>query len=93
MVVESLSHHISFEHVLTKKNYEHMIIMAKLFEAGVRAVIDDFKLEWDWYRMQARIPIMPTTGSKVYEDFHNIELHNPIHTFPDEQGCYNCYFP
>ena len=61
-----------------------MINMAKLFEAGGRAVIDEFKLEWNCYRMGARIeywdhPIMPTTGSKVYENFPDIELHNSIH--------------
>jgi hypothetical protein len=36
--------------VLTKKSYENIINMAKLLEAGVRAVIDEFKLEWAWHR-------------------------------------------
>ena len=53
--------------------------MAKLFEASLRAVIDEFKLEWEWYRMEARIPIIPTTGLRLQEDFPNIDLHIPIH--------------
>lgn len=80
----------SLEKVITRKNFNMMMPLARRFEKGIKDAIDEIGLPWHVVRLGVRIeyhntPVMPRNGGE-YEASKDYELEKLMHLMALNRG-------